>query len=107
MAQGVSPVLTDTQKAKKKKGKCITLFCTKSIRLKKGKQRGNICWACEKKNYIKNHPLEYTYGVNRANAKRRKKYFDLTFEEFKEFYHFLMKNSYLIKLNIFKLKMII
>jgi hypothetical protein len=86
--------LTDSQKSKKKRGLCITPFCMKPIRIRNKKAFGSKCLSCQLKVYIKNHPLEYTYGVKKRNAKRDKKYFALTFEEFKEFAE---KNDYMRK----------
>lgn len=74
------PILTDTQKRKKFKGLCITPYCTK-----KSRHQRNECHSCRLKVYIKNHPLEYVYITKKSNAKKKKKYFALTFEEFKIF----------------------
>lgn len=74
------PILTESQKKKKFKGLCIIPYCKK----KHGYGR-NICYSCMMKIYIKNHPLEYVYITKKSNAKKKKKYFALTFEEFKIF----------------------
>jgi hypothetical protein len=43
------------------------------------------CHSCGKAKFIQSNPLMYSYMVLRNNAKRRKKDFSLTFEEFKSF----------------------
>lgn len=72
--------LTDSQKDKKKRGLCITPYCKK----KHGKQR-NICYSCQRAQYMKKYPLEYTFQVWHGNTKRRKKVNTVTFLQFKNF----------------------
>lgn len=43
-----------------------------------------ICYACRHKRFKKRNPMRYAYNSLRCNAKRRGKFFDLTFQEFKE-----------------------
>lgn len=60
--------------------KCSTPYCRK--------QRAHhrtVCHSCAKDKFKENNPEKYAYMVLRNNAKRRKKEFSLTFEEFKEF----------------------
>lgn len=40
---------------------------------------------CEKRLFAQRHPEKYAYANLRTNAKRRGKYFDLTFEQFMKF----------------------
>lgn len=65
---------------KKKKSICIVHRCTVISGSK------NVYCAKHKKQWVKEtHPYLYYYDTLRTNAKRRKKLFDLTIDEFKEF----------------------
>lgn len=81
--------LTPYQQKKFNNGICITPYCLKSHQ-----PDCSICFSCEKQNYRKKNPLKYAYQVLKNNAKRRKKDFSLTFEEFKLFAE---KNDYMNK----------
>lgn len=43
------------------------------------------CHRCRKKKWAENNPMKYTYANLRTNAKRRKKPFEITFDQFKRF----------------------
>ncbi len=58
--------------------KCATKFCRK-------KSHRKYCPKCVSKKYRETKPLEYCYHALKNNAKRRKKLFALTLEEFKQF----------------------
>ena len=64
----------------KDKNLCATPYCTN----KKRKYR-KICGSCEKRKWRKKYPVQAAFEALRNNAKRRKKIFTLTFEQFKEF----------------------
>lgn len=87
-------MLSAHQKAKKKKGLCVSRRCIKPH----GKNR-NYCHSCLKSRYAKNNPIKYAFQVLRQNARRRGKYFDLTLEQFKEF---CMKTKILLGRGIYK-----
>lgn len=72
--------LSEVQQKKYHKGVCLTPYCMKSAAPTK-----TFCHSCRKKKQIESNPLLYSYRVLRNNAKRRKKDFSLTFEEFKIF----------------------
>lgn len=71
--------LTDSQKRKKKNGKCITLYCRKDAKL------GNYCYSCVKDKYKARNPEKNAYYVLKNNAKRRGKEFTLTLDQFLQF----------------------
>lgn len=79
--------LTPGQRKKLKAGKCITSGCRNKHRVKK-----RYCGYCVTKKYRQDHPIRYAYMTLRDNAKRRKKFFDLTFEQFSAF---VAKNNYM------------
>lgn len=58
--------------------KCVTKYC-------RGKTKYRLCQNCRNKKYRENNPVLYCYHALKNNAKRRGKFFGLTFEEFKEF----------------------
>lgn len=72
---------------------CITKFC------RKPKYKGNYCHSCKKRRYKEKHPEKYAYIVLKNNARRRGKYFDLTFEQFLEF---SVKSGYMAGKGIYK-----
>lgn len=45
-----------------------------------------ICYACKTRRYAKRNPVRYAFQKLRCNARRRGKDFDLTFEQFNQFY---------------------
>ncbi len=57
--------------------KCDTKYCRNLAYL-----NGTFCSKCQRRNWAKNHPIEYTLATLRGNAKRRGKEFSLTIEEF-------------------------
>lgn len=73
-------VLTAHQKSKKRRGLCVSFGCRKQHA-----KQSNSCHSCNKKRYAEANPIKYAYQVTRQNARRRRKFFDLTFEQFKEF----------------------
>lgn len=70
-----------TKKARRIKSKkiCSTKFCRKEAK------RGTTCYSCKAAKYKERNPFRYAYNTLKQNAKRRKKFFDLTFEQFKSF----------------------
>src|ERR1035437_5243365 len=60
--------------------KCITKGCLNET----GLQR-KTCYKCEKRKYRAKYPLKYWYDTLKMNAKRRRKPFTLTLEQFTEF----------------------
>lgn len=54
--------------------KCKTKYCRREAK------RSNFCFRCEHENRKKNNPYIYWLGVNRRNAKRRGKYWDISLE---------------------------
>lgn len=72
---------------------CITKFC------RKPGYRGNYCHSCQKRRYKERHPERYAYSVLKNNAKRRKKEFDLTFDQFLQF---VIKTNYMVSRGRFK-----
>lgn len=58
--------------------KCDTKFC-------KHKTKGKYCGTCRSRQSRAKNPERYAYNNLKSNAKRRKKYFDLTLPEFNEF----------------------
>lgn len=63
-----------------KKGLCISRNCRK-----KAAGRSLLCARHAKIRWAHRNPIKYTWMVLRNNARRRKKAFSLTFEEFKKF----------------------
>lgn len=59
--------------------------CKNSYCKNKAAKGRNYCHGCTKRKWAKRNPLRYAYNNLKSNAKRRNKYFDLTFEEFKKF----------------------
>lgn len=72
--------LTKYQITKKRKGKCTSYRCVKPL-----VKNSNLCHSCKKERFKLNNPVKYAWMVLRNNAKRRKKDFSLTLEEFKLF----------------------
>jgi len=66
--------------SKKDSKYCITSHCKN-----KKRKHSNYCCTCSNKIYRKKNPMMYSFDTLRTNAKRRKKPFSLTFEQFKEF----------------------
>ena len=64
----------------KAKGKCQTHYCKNNS--VKGR---NYCHKCRMRKYKEKHPLAYLFNTLKGNAKRRKKEFSLTLEQFKKF----------------------
>lgn len=58
-----------------------------------------ICHKCTTRRYAEKHPVRYAYKVLKNNAKRRKKEFDLTFEQFEQF---VIKTGYMSGKGIYK-----
>lgn len=61
------------------KKKCLTKFCTRCP------SRGRFCFTCISRRSRAANPVKWSYWNLKANAKRRGKEFDLTFEQFKQF----------------------
>jgi hypothetical protein len=59
---------------------CKTMGCTNPAAKNK-----NYCFGCRSKQWRERHPLLYLYLAWRGNAKRRGKFFDVTFDQFQEF----------------------
>lgn len=82
---------------------CITPFCKN-----KKRKRYKICSTCAKKFWRLKFPMKAAFQTLRQNSRRRKIFFDLTFEQFKKFcfkYDYLAgkgrsKDSYSIDRNI-------
>lgn len=65
---------------------CSTKFCTRPVRVRKNKkQSGSYCSTCEKKRWREKNPMKAAFQTLRHNSTRRKVFFDLTFEQFKQF----------------------
>jgi hypothetical protein len=73
-------ILTDAQKRKKSKGRCVTAFC-----IKPHKKNSNFCHSCIERKKQERNPLYFTYYQWLRNCKRRKKVNTVTFEQFKIF----------------------
>ncbi len=65
---------------KQKKGLCVAYRC-----MKKHSARDHFCPKHRKRYQKEKDPVLYTYGFLKQNAKRRKKPFPLTIEEFRQF----------------------
>lgn len=63
---------------KKKSTKCATKGCKK----KRAKGR-RLCNSCRMKKYAEENPLQYSYFNLRSNAKKRRKEFTITLDEFR------------------------
>lgn len=72
---------------------CSTKYC-KNI-TKSGKR----CATCKNRDYRLRNPLKYAYQTLKDNAKRRKKVFSLTFEEFKDL---CTETQYMKKKGVFR-----
>lgn len=60
--------------------KCTTETCQNKAVIHK-----RFCEKCTKRKYREKYPLKYWYTTLRSNAKRRRKDFTLTIEQFSEF----------------------
>jgi hypothetical protein len=60
--------------------KCITPDCTNEA-----PKHRRFCYKCTKRKYREKYPLKYWYDTLKMNAKRRRKEFTLTQEQFNEF----------------------
>lgn len=58
--------------------KCITKNC-------KNKTVNSKCNSCRSREYRAKYPMRYAYNNSKSNAKRRKKIFNLTFQEYEQF----------------------
>lgn len=65
---------------KKKKGLCIAIRCTRQAA-----KKDVFCHRCRKRHQKENDPVAYTFNMLKNNAKRRKKGFGLTIEQFRDF----------------------
>lgn len=72
--------LLRTNNEKNKRGLCATLWFANP----KAKYR-TTCHRCRKFKFRINHPIRNTYNNLKTNAKRRRKEFTLTIEEFRAF----------------------
>jgi len=81
------PDYTRTQLQKIKLGRCITPFCAK-----KAGKRTRYCPACARRLWAEKYPEKYVFANLRGNARRRKKDFSLTLEEF---LGFISENDYM------------
>lgn len=72
--------------------KCATRKCNNIA------SSGRLCGKCKTAKYRKEHPERAAYLILKENAKRRNKYFDLTFEQFQEF---VTRTGYMKKKGIF------
>ena len=61
--------------------RCITKYCRNIPK------SGKLCSTCYGREYRRKNPLKYAYQTLKDNAKRRKKVFTITFEEFVELCH--------------------
>ncbi len=69
--------LTIHQSRKRSQGLCVTSRCLRSRSIDK-----SFCYTCEKRRWAESNPERYAYCNLKTNAKRRGKFFDLTFEQF-------------------------
>jgi hypothetical protein len=60
--------------------KCNTGTCKNYVR-----KKGGSCNTCKSRSYRKKNPVRYAYQALKDNAKRRKKVFSISYEEFKSF----------------------
>jgi hypothetical protein len=56
----------------------MSICCSKYCRRKA--KRGRFCYRCEHENRKRNNPYKYWLGVNRRNAKRRRKKWNISLE---------------------------
>ena len=61
-------------------GRCITPYCRRSA-----KKEGQRCTTCKTREYRAKYPMISTFQNLKSNAKRRGKFFDLTFQQFEMF----------------------
>lgn len=91
--------LTPGETRKRSKGVCIAPFCSNRPKPVKRKRGGKyvplLCSACARRSWAIRNPEKYLYANLRGNARRRGKYFGITFPEFCEF---LTREKYLEKL---------
>jgi len=66
---------------KKNKQKCITKWC----RNDRAPSKGKYCYKCRSRIDKERIPITYTFNALRNNARRRRKEFTLTIEEFTQF----------------------
>ena len=62
------------------KKKCLTKFCKNTAAKHK-----NHCHTCIARKKRDKNPMRYSYDTLKSNAKRRRKIFTITFDDFKEF----------------------
>jgi hypothetical protein len=70
--------------------KCKTKYCRAQAK------RGGLCYKCEHERTKERNPYRYFYGIQKRNAKRRKKIFTISFEEWFEFaveYDYIQKKG--------------
>src|SRR6266849_5653562 len=72
--------LTDKEKKKHKKGLCITSFC-----LNKHRKHRCYCGKCQSRRFRESNPMRAIFINLRTNARRRKKAFSLTWDQFLSF----------------------
>ena len=60
--------------------KCATESCQNEAQLHR-----TLCYKCEKRKYREKYPLKYWYTTLKMNAKRRRKDFTLTINQFETF----------------------
>jgi hypothetical protein len=90
--------LTPGEARKHSKGICIAALCSnrpKPVKRKRGKYVPLLCAACARRSWALRNPEKYLYANLRGNARRRGKYFGITFPEFCEF---LKREGYLDKI---------
>jgi len=66
----------------------------KTIGCQNKPSRGNFCYACQKRRYRAANPELAAYQNLKDNAKRRKKEFNLSFDEFQRF---AVESKYILK----------
>lgn len=59
--------------------KCKTKYCRNKAK------RGGVCYKCERKRTIEANPYRYWWQVNKDNAKRRGKFWKISFEYWVQF----------------------
>lgn len=78
-----------TKKIKDNGNKCAAAGCYRTARKHKKKKGGvwygKYCTTCDKKIWREANPMKYAYQNFLSNAKRRKIFCDVTWEEFQEF----------------------
>lgn len=68
------------EKPFKKSKSCNTPNCKN-----KHTKRSRFCNTCNNRRFRQKHPMRSSFNTLKSNAKRRKKIFTITFEDFKEF----------------------